>query len=127
MRANGGAVTSGPMAGAPILILTTTGAKTGLSRQVILMYQRDEDDYVVAGSKGGAPTPPAWFHNLVADPAVTVEAGGRTFSATASVTDEDDRVALWGRLIAALPQFAEYPEKAGRVIPMIRLRPVAAA
>jgi deazaflavin-dependent oxidoreductase (nitroreductase family) len=126
MRANGGTVTSGPMAGKPILILGTTGAKTGEPRRAIVMYLRDGHDYVVAGSKSGAPTAPSWFHNLQANPAVTVEAGGETFSATASVADEDDRAELWGRLVATLPQFAEYPEKSGRVIPMIRLHPVDA-
>jgi deazaflavin-dependent oxidoreductase (nitroreductase family) len=127
MRANGGAVTSGPMAGAPIMILTTTGAKSGEPRHALLMYLRDGHDYVVAGSKGGAPTSPAWFHNLQANPKVQIEAGGRTFAATASVADEDDRAELWARLVAALPQFGEYPEKSGRVIPMIRLRPVDVA
>jgi deazaflavin-dependent oxidoreductase (nitroreductase family) len=126
MRANDGAVTSGPMAGAPILVLTTTGAKSGEARRAILMYQRDGHDYVVAGSKGGAPTVPAWVHNLRANPFVQVEAGGQTFSARAYDTDREDCAELWGRLVQILPQFAEYPEKAGRVIPMIRLTPVDA-
>lgn len=126
MRANGGAVTQGPMAGMPLLIMTTTGAKSGEPRRAILAYLRDGDDYVVAGSKSGAPTEPAWVRNLVVTPAVTVEAGGTVFAATARVTDEADRNALWTALVAAMPGFAEYPKTANRVIPMIRLTPAAA-
>ncbi len=125
MRANGGAVTTGPMTGMPLLIMTTTGAKSGEPRRAILAFLRDGDDYVVAGSKSGAPTEPAWVANLVANPAVTVEAGGSVFAATARVTDPADRDALWATLTAAMPNFAEYPKTANRVIPMIRLTPAA--
>lgn len=125
MRANGGAVTTGPMTGMPLLIMTTTGAKSGLPRRAILAYLRDGDDYVVAGSKSGAPTEPAWVANLVANPAVTAEAGGSVFAAVARVTDPEDRDTLWATLTAAMPAFAEYPKTANRVIPMIRLTPTA--
>jgi deazaflavin-dependent oxidoreductase (nitroreductase family) len=121
MRANGGAVTQGPMAGMPLLIMTTTGATSGEPRRSILAYHRDGDDYVVAGSKSGAPTAPAWVRNLVVNPAVTVEAGGSVFSATARVTDGADRDLLWDAHVAAMPGFAEYPKTANRIIPMIRL------
>ena len=125
MRAHGGAVTGGPMAGRPLLILTTTGAKTGEPRRAILAYMRDGDDYVIAGSNSGQPADPAWLHNIAATPEVTVEAGGRVFGALARVTDDDDRAVLWGRLVEAMPAFGEYPAKAGRVIPMVRLTPAA--
>jgi deazaflavin-dependent oxidoreductase (nitroreductase family) len=123
MRANGGVVTQGPMTGMSLLIMTTTGATSGEPRRAILAYHRDGDDYVIAGSKSGAPTAPAWVHNLVVNPAVTVEAGGSVFAATARVTDGADRDARWAAHVAAMPNFAEYEQTAGRVIPMIRLTP----
>jgi deazaflavin-dependent oxidoreductase (nitroreductase family) len=126
MRAHGGKVTSGPMAGQPLLILTTTGAKTGQPRTAMVTFTRDGDAYCVAGSKGGAPTDPSWYLNLRKNPDVKVEAEGRTFDARATVAKGEDRDRLWDRHVEALPAFGEYPAKAqGRVIPMIRLTPVA--
>lgn len=127
MRAHGGVVTSGPMAGVPLLVLRTTGARTGESRRSILIYTRDGDAFVVAGSNSGAPTVPAWVHNLEVEPEVTVEVGGRTFRALASITADDDRAALWNRHVAAQSRFGEYQEKAGRLIPMIRLAEIVTA
>ena len=124
MRANGGAVTTGPLAGRPVLIMTSTGATTGESRRALLNFTRDSGDYVVAGSKNGDPSDPSWLHNLRADPDVAVEAEGRTFRARASVADGADLHRLWDQHVAALPNFADYPEKAGREIPMVRLTPV---
>ncbi len=125
IREHGGKVTSGPMAGRTLLVLTTTGAKTGQPRQAVLTYSRDGDAYVVAGSKQGMPTHPAWYLNLVANPAVTVETEGRTIPAKASVAEGADRDALWDRHVEAYPGFADYIGKTGgRVIPMIRLTPV---
>lgn len=124
LRAHGGQTTGGPMAGQPLLILTTTGTKSGNPRQVVLTFTRDGDAYVVAGSKGGAPTDPHWFNNLRSNPGVKVEAHGKSFDARAKVAEGGDRDRLWARHVDALPQFAEYPKTAGRVIPMIRLMPV---
>ena len=124
LRANGGRATSGPMAGRPLLVLTTTGAKSGEPREVVVTYTRDGDAYVLAGSKGGAPTDPAWFTNLVANPDVKMEADGRTVEARAKVAEGADRDRLWDRHVEARPEFAEYPSKTSRVIPMIRLTPV---
>jgi deazaflavin-dependent oxidoreductase (nitroreductase family) len=121
LRANNGEVTSGPMAGRPLLILTTMGARTGLSREAILTYTNDGDRLVVAASKSGAPTNPDWYHNLIAHPIVQVEAGGETFKARARVRDGVERDRLWANHVAARPEFAEYPKKSGRVIPMIAL------
>ena len=123
MRANGGKVTSGPMAGKPLLVMTSTGALSGERRRAIVNFTRDGDDYVIAGSAAGRRTDPAWIHNIEANPDVTVEADGRTFDATASVAEESEHDRLWDQHVAALPQFAAYPEQSGRVIPMVRLTP----
>jgi deazaflavin-dependent oxidoreductase (nitroreductase family) len=125
IRAHGGHVTVGPMAGRTLLVLTTTGAKTGQSRVAVVTYTRDGDAYAVAASKSGMPTNPAWFANLVAHPTVTIEAEGKTTEATAVVAEDADRDELWDRHVQAHPEFASYPEKTGgRVIPMIRLTPI---
>ncbi len=123
MRANGGAITTGPLAGHPLLIMISTGARTGSPRRAILTFSRDGDDYVVAGTAGGARTDPSWLPNVEADPNVAVEAEGRTFDATATVADPEERDRLWDQHVAALPHFADYPEQTGRVIPMVRLSP----
>lgn len=124
MRANGGAVTSGPMAGHPLLIMTSTGARTGEPRRVILTWSRDGEDYVVAGTASGSPRDPAWLRNIQSDPDVVVEAEGRPpVEARASVADVAERDRLWAQHVAALPHFAGYPEQTGRVIPMVRLTP----
>ena len=125
IREHGGQVTSGPMAGRTLMILTTTGAKTGQPRVAVVTYIRDGDAYVVAASKSGMPTNPAWFANLVANPTVTIEAEGQTTEAQAVVAEGSDRDALWDRLVEAYPAFGDYPaQTAGRVIPMIRLTPI---
>ncbi len=125
IRAHGGAVTAGPLAGHPLLIMTSTGARTGESRRAILTFSRDGADYVVAGSAGGAPTNPNWLPNVAANPDVEVEAEGRTFHARATVADGADRDRLWEQHVATNPHFAAYPEQTGRVIPMVRLTPLA--
>jgi deazaflavin-dependent oxidoreductase (nitroreductase family) len=125
IRAHGGAVTTGPMAGEPLLIMMSIGAKSGVPRRAIVNFHRDGDDYVIAGTAAGAPNDPAWIGNVRAHPNVTVEAEGRTFLATASLADGAERDRLWDQHVAALPKFATYPEQSGRVIPMVRLTPVA--
>ena len=124
MRAHGGEVTSGPLAGSPLLVLMSTGAKSGEPRRAILTFTRDADDYIVAGTKGGAPTDPAWIANLRAHSIVTVEVGGRTFGAKVSFAGGPDRDRLWDRHVSALPAFAEYPKMTSRVIPVVRLTPI---
>ena len=120
IRANG-RPSSGYFEGRPVMVLTTTGAKTGESREAVVSFSRDGDDYIVVGSKSGEPEDPAWFANLVANPVVTVEADGQTFQATATVAQGADRDALWDRHVAEHEQFAEYPSKTDRVIPIARL------
>jgi deazaflavin-dependent oxidoreductase (nitroreductase family) len=116
-----GAPTSGPMAGRPLMILTTTGAKSGEPRSAVVTYTRDGDRYVIAASKSGAPTNPAWYYNLLANPTVKVEAGKETFQATARVTDGDERDRLWDHHAEERPEFRDYPNKTSRVIPVIVL------
>jgi deazaflavin-dependent oxidoreductase (nitroreductase family) len=124
IRAHNGRVTAGPLAGHPLLIMISTGARTGERRRAILTFSRDGDDYVVAGTAGGAPTNPSWLPNVRANPDVDVEAEGRTFRARATVADATDRDRLWDQHVAMNPHFAAYPEQTGRVIPMVRLTPV---
>jgi deazaflavin-dependent oxidoreductase (nitroreductase family) len=124
LREHAGQVTSGPMAGQTLLILTTTGTKTGQPRVAVVTATRDGDAYVVAGSKGGAPTDPSWFSNLRVNPIVTIEVGGQTLQARATLAEGADRDRLWARHVAAYPAFGEYPAKTDRVIPMARLTPV---
>lgn len=122
-RANDGVV-GGPMAGLPILLLDMVGAKTGRQLCSPLVYSRDGDDLVVIASKGGAPQHPHWYHNLVANPRVTVEVGSDTYEATAVLAEGDERQRLYDAQAAALPQFVDYAAsaaEAGRVIPVFRL------
>ena len=120
-RANGGQVTRGPFAGRPVLLLTTTGARSGLPRLAPLVYSRDGDGYVIVASKGGAPTHPGWYHNLLVNPVVTVEVGGETFEARARVTEGAERDRLFAQRAADSPNFAEYQKRTTRVIPVVVL------
>jgi deazaflavin-dependent oxidoreductase (nitroreductase family) len=122
-RANGGTVT-GMFAGAPLLLLTTTGAKTGLPRTAPLVYTRDNGHMVVIASKGGAPTNPDWYHNLRANPEVTVEVGTESFPARATVTEGAERDRLFHQMAAQMPGFAEYQKNTTRQLPVIVLERV---
>jgi deazaflavin-dependent oxidoreductase (nitroreductase family) len=125
MRANNGQVTSGPLAGHPIMIALSRGAKSGERRRALLTYSRDGEDYIVAGTAGGSPKVPAWFHNMTAHPDVSIEIPPESFEAAATaIADGPERDRLWQQHVAALPHFAGYEEQAGRVIPMVRLRRV---
>lgn len=124
-RANAGAV-GGPFEGAPMVLVHHTGAKSGTQRIAPLVYQPDDDDrlYVFA-SKGGAPTNPDWFHNLVANPETTIEVGTETRTVRARVLDGDERTAIWETQKQRMAQFAEYEERAdGREIPVFALERV---
>lgn len=120
-RAHGGAVTSGPFAGRPVLLLTTTGAQSGRSRLAPLVYSSDGDHYVIMASKGGAPTHPAWYHNLVAHPRVTVEVGAEKFEARAMVAQGAERDRLFAQHAAINPGFNDYQKRTSRVIPVVVL------
>jgi deazaflavin-dependent oxidoreductase (nitroreductase family) len=119
-RANDGKV-GGPFAGAPLLLLTTTGAKTGRKYTTPLVYQKDGDHIVVFGSKGGAPTHPAWYLNLVANPGVTVELPGETFEAEAATAEGAERERIWSTQKELMPGFADYESRTDRQIPVVLL------
>ena len=122
LRANGGRASGGPFKGGDVLILTTTGAKTGAPRENPLAFSKDDGNYVVVASKGGAPTNPAWYHNLRANPIVKVEALGETFGARARVIDgEQDYERLYREHARKMPGFNEYRQRTSRRIPVIVL------
>jgi deazaflavin-dependent oxidoreductase (nitroreductase family) len=107
-----------------LLLLTTTGAKSGQSRVNPLAFTRDGDQYVIIASKGGYPTNPDWYHNLVANPEVFVEADGKRFPARAIVTEGAERDRLFNAQAAQMPNFADYQTKTSRKIPVIVLEPI---
>jgi deazaflavin-dependent oxidoreductase (nitroreductase family) len=119
-RANGGKL-SGGFGRVPMLLLTTTGRKSGRKHTTPLAYQPDGDDIYVFGSFAGGPKHPAWYHNLVANPDVTIEVGPDTFDATAVVLTGDERDRVFERQKKDIPNFADYETKTTRVIPVIRL------
>jgi len=119
-RANGGKV-GGQFEGAPLLLLTTTGARSGLSRTNPLAYLEDEGRYIIIASYAGAPTSPPWYHNLVANPDVEVEVGDERFSARAEVVDEPGRSELYQQMEGVMSAFTEYRNKTTRTIPVIAL------
>jgi deazaflavin-dependent oxidoreductase (nitroreductase family) len=125
LRANGGKASGGPFKGGQILILTTKGAKSGEPREQPLAYSQDDGLHVVLASKGGAPTHPAWYHNLVKHPIVTVEVEGETFKAKANVVeDHEEYERLYAQHAAIMPGFNEYRQKTSRKIPVIVLEPI---
>ncbi len=119
-RANGGVAPNG----SPLLLLTTTGAKSGQTRVNPLAFTRDGDRYVVIASKGGYPTNPDWYHNLVAHPEVVVEVDRMRFAARAIVTEGSERQRLFDAQAAIMPNFAEYQTRTTRPIPVIVLDPI---
>lgn len=119
-RANGGVV-GGPFAGAPMILLATTGAKSGHRRINPLVYLPDGDRFIIIASKGGAPTHPDWYHNLVAHPDTTVEVGTETIPVTAEVLAGEERDRLYAKQAALRPAFAEYETKTARKIPVVAL------
>ena len=119
-RSNGGKV-GGQFEGSPLLLLHSTGARSGQERVNPVMYRTDGDDLVVFASKAGAPTNPDWYHNLVANPTVTVEVGTETYEAEAVPVTGEERDRLYAKQVEAAPQFGEYQEKTSRVIPVIAL------
>ncbi len=119
-RANDGVV-GGPFEGAPLLLLTTTGARSGQPRVAPMMYRAEGARLYVFASKAGAPTNPDWYHNLVAHPEVTVEVGKEQFGARATVVDRAERDRIYAAQASEYPGFAEYEAKTDRVIPVVVL------
>ncbi|MCB8945616.1 MAG: nitroreductase family deazaflavin-dependent oxidoreductase [Ardenticatenaceae bacterium] len=121
-RANEGKV-GGQFANTTLLLLHTMGAKSGQSRINPVAYTKDNGRYVIIASKGGAPTNPDWYYNLVANPEVEVEVGTEQFTAKAAVVPEPERTRLYNQMAAQYTGFAEYEQKTTRAIPVITLTP----
>ena len=119
-RANAGKV-GGNFEGAPVLLLTTTGRKSGHRYTNPMMYMQVGDDLAVFASKSGADTDPDWYLNLVEDPTVTVEVGAEEFQATATAVTGSERDRIYAEQAARYPGFAEYESMTVRVIPVVRL------
>ena len=119
-RANDGKV-GGQFADATLLLLHTTGAKSGQTRINPVVVIPDGDRLVIIASKGGAPTHPDWYHNLIANPEVSVELGTEQFKARATTAPEPERTELFAKMVAIRPGFAEYEQKTDRTIPVVTL------
>ena len=120
-RATGG-ILGAWLPGLPSLLLTTTGRKTGLQRTVALPYFTHPEGYMVVASFAGNPKNPAWYDNLVASPDVEVQVKARRFRAEAKPAGPDERPALWSRIVAKAPNYAEYQKLTNREIPVVVLR-----
>jgi deazaflavin-dependent oxidoreductase (nitroreductase family) len=123
-RAHGGKV-SGDFEHTPMLLLTSTGARSGQRHTTPMGYMPDDDRLIVFAANGGAPKNPDWYHNLVAQPHVTVEVGTETFAALAVVTQGAEREQLWTRGVAMFPFLAKHQAKTPRQIPVIALSRLA--
>jgi deazaflavin-dependent oxidoreductase (nitroreductase family) len=121
-RANQGKV-GGPFAGAPLLLLHTVGARTGQPRVNPVMYQPVGGSYAIFATKGGAPTHPAWYHNLLAHPRLSAEIGSQTVPLVARVAEGAERDRIWTVQKRDQPGFADYETKTTRQIPVIILDP----
>jgi deazaflavin-dependent oxidoreductase (nitroreductase family) len=118
-RANAGRLTSGPFAGRTLLLLTSTGAKSGRPLTKPLGFTRDGERYVVIASNGGGDTNPAWFYNVRANPRVTIEVGAEKFDALASIPNGAERQRLYDQQAAQISVFARYQEMTKRQIPVV--------
>jgi len=121
-RANGGKV-GGPFEGADLLLLTTTGAKSGQPRVSPLAYQRVDGRMLIIGSYRGADIDPAWVHNLRANPQARVEVGTDAYDVATRELPPDERASAWARIVAVAPGFGEYQANTRRIIPLFELTP----
>lgn len=121
-RANEGRV-GGHFEGAPMLLLTTIGAKSGEERTHPLRYLPDGDRYIIFASKAGADTHPAWYHNITANPRVRIEVGTAMVDVQAETVESPERDELYAEQASRVPQFAEYQAGTSRVIPVVALTP----
>lgn len=120
-RANGGKV-GGPFEGATLLVLTSTGAKSGQPRLAPLAYLSIDGKTIIIGSKAGADTNPDWVHNLRVNPAAHIEVGTDSYDVTARELPPEERDEMFPKVVAAAPGFGEYQEKTSRVIPLFELQ-----
>ena len=110
--------------GVPTLLLTTKGRKSGIARRTALIYGRDGDAFIIVASKGGHPSNPLWYENLVNDPEVEIQVGAEVISARAStITDQLRYERNWKMMVGIWPGFDEYKAKTSRVIPLVAIRP----
>jgi deazaflavin-dependent oxidoreductase (nitroreductase family) len=107
--------------GTSILILTTKGRRSGEERTNALIFGRHGDDYLVVGSKGGSPAPPAWYLNLLADPEVHVQVKGDRFAAHARTATAEEKPELWKTMTAVWPDYDSYQQRTAREIPVVVL------
>jgi deazaflavin-dependent oxidoreductase (nitroreductase family) len=121
-RANGGKV-GGPFEGATLLVLTSTGAKSGQPRLAPLAYLTIDGKTIIIGSKAGADTNPDWVHNLRAHPQAHIEVGTDSYDVTARELPPEERNEMFPKVVAAAPGFGEYQAKTSRVIPLFELQP----
>jgi deazaflavin-dependent oxidoreductase (nitroreductase family) len=113
----------GKIAGTHVVLLTTTGRKSGKRRTVPLASFEDGGDRLIVASAAGSPQHPAWYNNLTANPEVTVQLGPRVYTAHAETVPSDERARLWKLVVSQSPGFADYEKKAGsREIPIVRLK-----
>ncbi|HYS39584.1 MAG TPA: nitroreductase family deazaflavin-dependent oxidoreductase [Pseudonocardiaceae bacterium] len=107
--------------GATILLLTTTGRRSGTQHRTALIYRQVGDDYVIVASRGGAPTHPAWYLNLAANPDVRIQVKDQEFAGRARVADGDERAKLWSLMAEVWPDYDSYQTKTDRQIPVVVL------
>ncbi|MEZ5383234.1 MAG: nitroreductase family deazaflavin-dependent oxidoreductase [Microthrixaceae bacterium] len=124
-RRSGGRLGAKFLKGAPVLLVTTTGRRSGQPRTVPLLYLEDGDDIIVVASQGGMPTNPDWYYNVLADPTVTVTRGTDELQMVAREVEGDERAELWPRLVEMYADYEAYAERTERTIPVIRLSPAA--
>lgn len=112
----------GKVQGLPVLLLTTTGRKTGKKRTIPLGYFKEGDGYVITASYAGFDQHPAWYHNLRSDPHAAIEVNDQRIEVRAEIAGEAQRDQLWTRLVALAPGYADYQKKTSRKIPLVILR-----
>jgi len=109
--------------GAPLLLLTTKGSKSGLWRRTVLIYGEHNGSYVLVASQGGAPVHPSWYVNLVNNPEVQLRVNDRTFRAIARTATAEEKGELWDAMVPIWPPYAEYQKKTDRDIPVVVVEP----
>ncbi len=122
-RLSGGRL-MGKMGAAPILLLTTTGRKSGRSRTVPLLYVKEDQSFVVVASFAGAPKHPAWYLNAEANPKVQLQVASQRFAGIARRAGAEEKARLWSRLVAIYPKYEDYRRRTTREIPLVIVTPV---
>jgi len=122
-RGSGGRFGAKFLRGAPVCLLITTGRKSGQERTAPLIYLKEGDDFIFVASKGGMSSHPDWYRNLEAKPDCAIEIGSQRFAAVARRVDDDEKAALWPRLLAIYPDYDDYQARTTRNIPVIRVSP----